>query len=336
MYCTHCGAPNADAATFCSNCGRSTTLYRLSFHGDGGTLFWIVFKNFLLTIVTLGVYSFWARIEKRRYLYSQVELDGDRFQFHGTGLELLLGWLKAIGLIAALFAQMFVWQFLLPDGAGTVLGAIILYLGVIAIVPLAIVGAWRYRASRSSYRGIRFSFRGSLGEAYGVYLKGVLLMLVTLGFYLPFFAANLRRYLTNNTWYGSEKFTFDGEGSDLFLNFIVCLLLTLPTLWLSQLWFLSKQQIYFLGRTTISSARFRFNATPASMMLTLLGTYLLQFVTLNIAMPWATVMRMQFFCDNMALEGAIDFARVQQRVMAASATGESLTDFLNTDIGLGM
>ena len=297
------------------------------------TLFWIVFRNFLLTLVTLGIYSFWARAERRRYLFSQVALDGERFHYHGTGGELLVGWLKAIGLFVVLVAQMFVWAAIDAE-AGPAVGAVILYLGVLAVLPLAIVGTWRYRASRSSYRGIRFSFRGSLGEAYGVYLKGVLLTTLTIGIYTPWFLTNLRRYLVTNTFYGTEPFRFDGEGSDLFLPFFVSGILTLPTLWLSQLWFICKRQFYFLGRTTITRVRLRVSATPASFMWLLLGSGVVQVLTLNIMGPWATVTRVRFLCDSMPFDGALQLAGVEQRAMAASATGEGLTGLLDTDLGI--
>ena len=49
--------------------------------------------NLLLTIVTLGIYRFWAKTRIRRYLWSQTEFLGDRFEYTGTGKELLIGFL---------------------------------------------------------------------------------------------------------------------------------------------------------------------------------------------------------------------------------------------------
>ena len=67
------------------------------FHGRGGTLFGIHVVNTLLTLVTLGVYYFWAKTRLRQYLFSQSEIEGDRFAYHGTGRELLLGDPKSEG-----------------------------------------------------------------------------------------------------------------------------------------------------------------------------------------------------------------------------------------------
>jgi hypothetical protein len=38
-----------------------------------------------------------------------------------------------------------------------------------------------------------------------------------------------------------------------------------------------------------------------------------------------------YFCDNLALLGAIDLAAVEQRAQAASATGEGLSTALEMD-----
>src|SRR6266571_8245107 len=68
---------------------------RPSFHGSGGTLLGIHVVNVLLILLTLGVYYFWAKTRVRRYLFSQSRFAGDRFAYHGTGKEMLLGFLRA-------------------------------------------------------------------------------------------------------------------------------------------------------------------------------------------------------------------------------------------------
>ncbi len=68
---------------------------RPSFHGSAGTLFGIQLINLLLTIVTLGIYSFWGKTKVRGYLWSQTEFEGDRFAYHGTGKE--VPWEEQLG-----------------------------------------------------------------------------------------------------------------------------------------------------------------------------------------------------------------------------------------------
>ena len=44
--------------------------HRLPFqyHGDGGSLFVLLLKNVLLTLITLGIYLPWAKTARRQYL----------------------------------------------------------------------------------------------------------------------------------------------------------------------------------------------------------------------------------------------------------------------------
>ena len=50
---------------------------------------WIV--NLLLTIVTLGIYSAWAKVRRLRYFYGNTFVDGQSFEYHGQPLAILKG-----------------------------------------------------------------------------------------------------------------------------------------------------------------------------------------------------------------------------------------------------
>ena len=56
---------------------------RTSYHGTGQALFALVFKNLLLTILSVGCYLPWARTERRKYLWQNVEFDGHRLRYTG-------------------------------------------------------------------------------------------------------------------------------------------------------------------------------------------------------------------------------------------------------------
>src|SRR5690242_21404598 len=82
--------------------------HRAEYFGTGFGLFTLVFKNLLLTVLTLGLYLPWARTERRKYLWQNIELDGHRLRYHGTGRELALGYLK----VAVVYALFFLAPFL--------------------------------------------------------------------------------------------------------------------------------------------------------------------------------------------------------------------------------
>jgi uncharacterized membrane protein YjgN (DUF898 family) len=295
----------------------------------------ISIRNFLLAVVTFGIYWCWGIARKRRYLYSQVEFAGDRFAYHGTGGELLRGRLKAAAVFLLLMGQMFAWTLVFDPNTAAAVGTLVFYVAIVGLVPLAIVGSWRYRVSRSSYRGIRFSFRGSVAEAYGIYVAGILLTVISLGFYTPYFLIRLRRHLTTNTYYGTERFSYDGDGDDLFGSYVGSSLLALPTLGISSIWFQSRRHIYDWNQTGVAGGRFESSATPGDLTLTIIWNYILTVLTLGIASSWATVRILQYVSENLSYRGRIYFAAIQQRAMAASATGEGFSSVLDVD-GLGL
>jgi len=189
---------------------------RLVFHGSGGSLFGIHIVNIFFTLLTLGAYYFWGKAKVRNYLFGQSEFAGDRFAYHGTGRELFTGFLKAaiiFGTISALFrAAPF-----LPGGIAVKIAAILLaYALLLTFIPMAVVGSRRYRLSRSSWRGIRFSFRGKTNAFIKLFLRGTLLSLFTFGIYYPFFLTRQYAFMTDGAYFGNRKFAFDGEGKGIF------------------------------------------------------------------------------------------------------------------------
>ncbi|WP_058912609.1 YjgN family protein [Entomohabitans teleogrylli] len=128
------------------------------FHGKSGEYFSIWLVNLLLTIITLGIYSAWATVRNKRYFYGNLELDGDRFDYHARPMQILLGRLLVIGAIIIFYLAMF----LMPA-----FGAVIAIVFA-ALIPWIIIRSWRYHAIMSSYRGVRFNYHCRIGRAYWV------------------------------------------------------------------------------------------------------------------------------------------------------------------------
>ena len=307
-------------------------IHRLRFHGSGGELFGIFVVNVLLTLLTLGVYSFWAKVKTRQYLWGQTEFAGDRFGFHGTGRELLIGWLKAAALFGGL---VIVTRALLPtlwnDPQADTAGQVLLAVGFIVLLPLAIIGSMRYRLSRTSWRGIRFNFQGGYQELLGIMLRSFLIMGLTLGLYLPYYQTNLRRFLAGHSRFGSTSFTFDGEGWPLLSRYVLTLLLTLPTLGLVWLWYFAFQRRYYWNHTSFAGAHFHCTVTGSG----LFGLYAVNLaiivLSLGLALPWATVRTRRYEMENLVLQGPVDLEHITQQAQAATPTGEELSGFLDVD-----
>jgi uncharacterized protein DUF898 len=258
--CQECGKPNREQAHFCDYCGRQLQAaphvpvgemseaggrselpvpacmderptHRLSFHGAAGSLFGIYIVNIFLTLLTLGTYHFWGKVRVQRYLWSQTEFAGDRFAYHGTGRELFRGFLKAALVFGIPFVLLSIVKDLPSAGAvmntwATVLNALI----ALVFMAVATVGARRYRLSRTSWRGIRFSFRGRAVDFIKLYLKGALLTVITLGLYYPIFATRRYGFLVSHSYFGNQVVRFDGRGRELLGSFVLTLLLSLLSL----------------------------------------------------------------------------------------------------------
>ncbi len=310
--------------------------HRLCFKGAGGELFGIQLVNLLLTIVTLGFYSFWAKTKVRNYLWSQTELQGERFVYHGTARELMAGSFK-VGLLVfvPLMALDLVGKFM---GANLVVKVIVTFLAyamILVLTPMALAGARRYRLTRTSWRGIRFSFRGAIKEFVVLFLSGGFLTAITLGLYYPFFDVHRQAFMTNNAFFGNRAFQFDGKGRDLFKPFLVAMLLFIPTLGLSWVWFAAARQRYFWERTHLDGVRFKCTVTGGQLLFLYLTNFILLAVTFGLAWSWVMVRNIRFTFTYLTLEGGMDLSMVRQEVQTATATGDALAGFMDAGLDVG-
>ncbi|MGH7254860.1 MAG: YjgN family protein, partial [Nitrospirales bacterium] len=304
------GAANGDDAAS----GRlGTATFHVQFLGQGSTLFGIHVVNVCLTLLTLGVYYFWAKTRVRRYLFSQSEFAGDRFAYHGTGQELLLGLLRAGMIFGLPYLALAVGPELLGAGpAIQTLAAIAAGVVFFSFLPVALAGARRYRLSRTSWRGIRFSFRGRTWDFLKLFWKGMILTGVTLGAYYPFFDTQRQAFWVSHSYVGGQRFSFDGQAWDLAPSFVAAVLLFPFTLGLSSFWYQATRQRYFWDHTGFGQARFACTVTTWPLVRLKLGNLLLLVLTLGLAWPWTTVRNIRFLYRNLMLAGPVDLDRIRQ------------------------
>ncbi|MBW7981756.1 YjgN family protein [Enterobacillus tribolii] len=151
-----------------NNDGMANNRYRMKFHGKGGEYFSIWFVNALLTAITLGIYSAWATVRRRRYFYGNTELAGDRFDYLAQPMQILKGRL----LVAGGLILFFVFSLFSP------LLSVLMLLIFLGMIPWIVVRSWRYNAIMSSYRGVRFNYHCQMGKAYWVMFFCPLMMFV--------------------------------------------------------------------------------------------------------------------------------------------------------------
>ena len=181
----------------------------LRFTGRAGEYFRIWIVNLGLTLVTLGVYSAWAKVRTRRYLYGNLLLDGSAFEYTAHPVNILIGRLiVAAGAVAYALGTSFY-----PPAAIAI--AAIFFLAS----PWIVVRALAFNHRHTRWRNIRFAFRGSYGEAARVYLAWPLLVGVTLGVTAPLYHGRQQQFFVENSAYGATPFSFRWRGGDYYRTY---------------------------------------------------------------------------------------------------------------------
>lgn len=306
--------------------------YPVDFKGDGQTYFGIIIINWLLTAVTLGFYYPWAKEKNLKYLYSQTTLNGSPFEFHGTGKEMFKGFIKAFGVVILLYALLFA---LLLLGMGT-LGILLFYIGFIALLPIAIHGSYKYRMSRTSWRGIRFGYRGDRNELLINFFKWFGLTIITLGIYGSWFSINLRKYIIGNIRFGDIEMEYDGNGAEYFMLNLKGYLLTLITFGIYGFWWQQEIIEYYINNLKMhkdnQSIDFQTTVTGGGIFKLTIVNIILMIFTLGLAYAWVQMRTFKYIASNIELEGTIDLDTIHQtEAVYKDATGEDIGDMLDMD-----
>jgi uncharacterized membrane protein YjgN (DUF898 family) len=198
----------------------------LEFRGSVREYFNIWIVNLCLTLLTLGVFSAWAKVRKKRYFYSIITIDDTPFQYLAEPLPILKGRIIAVVLFTVYW---FSSSFYLP-ALPWVLGA-----GVI-IAPWVVSRSAAFNARYSAYRNMTFHFRGNyLGAAQAIFWLGLIPLLVVgtmfewwgslqaagvafLAFFLlfPWWMNRVKQYMVRYASFGGERGQYSATGRQFF------------------------------------------------------------------------------------------------------------------------
>lgn len=308
-----------------------------SFTGKGSDYFAIEIVNFLLTVMTLGLYYPWAKAKSMQYLYRKTELAGTPFVFHGTGKEMFIGFIKGVGVFIALYALLFM-AFLVEPAFLKVLFYVGFLVGFLVLVPVALHGMMRYRTSRTSWRGIHMGYRGELSDMITTYLVGFFLTVVTLGIYGSWFVVKLRKQMIDNVRFGNVSLRYVGDGADLFLINLKGYFLSIFTLGIYLFWYLKDQMHFYVNNIVVvqedgTYSRLQCQVSGWDVLKLTVGNIFIVVFTLGLGIPFTTTRTMALIMNNIVMSGDFDAdALVQTEEAYDSATYESMTDMM--DIGV--
>lgn len=174
---------------------------------------WLSLKNALLSLLTLGIYSFWGKTEVRRRIWNAIRINGEPLEYTGTGWELFRGFLLAFLLLFGGFILYAILIAAITGGDKRLMDLLSLPLYIIAfwLIGFATYRTWRYRLRRTRWRGIRGTLAGSpVKYANSHFLTG-LAALFTLGWLNPWRSRRLHALMTRDTRFGSAPLRVEPE-----------------------------------------------------------------------------------------------------------------------------
>jgi uncharacterized membrane protein YjgN (DUF898 family) len=320
---------------------------------------WIV--NLALTIVTLGIYSAWAKVRKKRYFYGHTRIDGEAFEYRGRPLAILKGRLIAFVLLVLYSVGNEFVPLLTP-----------LFMLVLAVaVPWLVVRSLAFNAVNSAYRNVQFHFRGTYGEALGVVVGIGLLVLLSFGLLYPWWKARLARFVANHHYYGATRFQLPMMTRDFYRVYVKAAALLFGVFALGMIalvagasstgrnitgltigtlvFLLALYSSYLLafasirarvtnltwGNASLGSVRFESTLRTGKLAGIYFVNILAIILTVGLAIPWAVVRTMRYRAANMTVvttEGLDRFAAAE--AAHVSPTAEAMGELFNIDIGL--
>lgn len=129
----------------------------LEFTGSGGEYFRVWIVNVLLSVITLGFYTPWARRRTAQYFYSHTQVADSPLEFTAPQGKMVKGFVLLVLITLA-------YNIAANTGQDTAV-ALFLLAGA-ALAPFIWASAMRFRLGATRWRGLRLQFTASWKEVY--------------------------------------------------------------------------------------------------------------------------------------------------------------------------
>jgi len=320
----------------------------LEFHGQGGEFFRIWIVNLVLSVLTLGIYSAWAKVRTLRYFYGNTQLDGNAFEYLADPRAILKGRLLMVAILAGYYV-LSLYVPLIKLFAGLML---------LAATPWIVVRALSFHHHNSAWRGVRFGFEARLGEAIKVFIGWTLLGVVTLGILYPVAVQRQQAFIVDHSRFGTQGFSFQagvGRYYRIALGIIalvvlgmianVAVALTGSRIAPILVMLLTYQLIFVYVKVAMTNLCHRSTGVGgvhlgahyglASYSLLVLTNLLGMVLTLGLFYPWARIRTARYAAEHITLEAEGDVeAFIADQRGSASATGGEAAELFGVDLGL--
>ncbi len=186
---------------------------QFSFTGNASEYFRIWIVNVMLSVITLGIYSAWAKVRTRQYFYRHTWVDGSSFEYLADPVRILKGRVVVATAIAAVFAAQYYSLALY----------VVLAIALALATPWAVTKSLAFNAHNSAFRNVRFSFQANTGEAYGVYVLAALIYVLSFGMGYPFAQWRITQFAVSRHLFGDEPLRWDTTTGEYFKVYLISL-----------------------------------------------------------------------------------------------------------------
>lgn len=325
----------------------------LEFTGAASEFFKIWIVNVLLTVVTLGFYSPWAKVRTRRYFYNNTFLHNSHFDYLADPVKILKGRLLvlAILLIASLVS-------VIP-----LLNAIVT-LGFVLLVPWIVIKSLKFNLYNTAYRNIRFQFKGQYGQGFLTFIGLPFLIPFTLGLIYPYFVKQSKRFIIDNSAYGASPFKMTALTASFYKIYAVALLTILllasliaglssifppsapelisllviliyPLALLLYAYLVTKTTNLVFNHTTLEQCHFQSTLKVWPMCWLYFSNAVAIILSLGLLIPWAKIRLTRYRLTHLTLLTTQDLDQfVATEYERCDAIGEEAGDLLDIDFGL--
>jgi uncharacterized membrane protein YjgN (DUF898 family) len=316
------------------------------FTGSGSEYFRIWIVNVLLSILTLGIYSAWAKVRNKQYFYGNTLINDAGFEYLAKPIQIL----KGRALVGCFFVVTGAVSNFFPL-ANAMVSILFLFL-----FPWLIVRSLAFNAHNSAWRNIRFGFHAGYWEAFKVYILWPLLALITLGILSPYVFYRQKRFVVEHSRYGGTRFTFTATAGDYYRIFMAASLAALmgvaiiagAAFLFAPLAILALPvYLYVFAMFSVKTGNLRYNSSRLgrhrlqsamqvkSYAWLLLTNTLATALTLGLFHPWAKVRTIRYKAEHLTLVPAGDLDTfVAEKQGEVTAIGDASGDFLDFDLGL--
>ncbi len=332
----------------------------IDFHGRAGEYFGIWISNLFLSIVTLGIYSAWAKVRRVRYFYNATRIQGTPFSYHATGKQILIGRVVSCVVIAVYtLITTFVPLAVLPFSIAFAIA-----------LPWLINRSLRFQARMTSWRNVRFDWHGTYGKNFLFFLVCPLVAMLSLGLLMPPISRATYRYFAESHAFGVTRFRTRATVAAYYKAFLAALVLPVAAAvavgaavaltqpgfaaggWLGLLPFLMVPAFAFLfmfqvmyrvacrnillrSMTLGDAVTFDSRLGPLRVLWIALSNAVAILFSLGLLVPWAMVRTYRYQAENTGVGLADDApAFLDAQTQAVGAFGEEFMDLEGLEFGI--